>query len=350
MNVLIFGAQTNIGMQLIQDLDAEITAVFVYSTFIENDKVVEQVNRDRSNVTALDFIHGPKFINGLFSKNKFDYILNCHREPFEIYSNLFPCEDLSSYSKVAKLAEASRVNGFEGCFMNLSTFEIYGDSSNGMPLELKEGRFEIKEPSSSEDIFLEDRFGYDCDLGLSEKMYYSPSNNTICGLHADLCEKIVKHYSKGPVLNLRLPYMPVHSVPDDFILKYGDRINVILLKLSKGQEIQTTLDNSEKCVYDFLTPGYVSRFICSLIFHGEVMEGDFNMSGVSFSELELLKKLQEFNIKIKFLKKTPIDWHKPLRYYKADDSALKNALKDKLAKLPDDFTLQSFILNYLDRK
>lgn len=350
MKLLILGAESNIGMKLIEDLDPdiEIVAIFQESFCLENDPVKLKINKFRFNVEVLPFEVVDYKWQLFFKDRKFDYIVSCGRQPFERYANQYPLDDLQYHERSSRLVEIGRMNEFEGLFINLSSFHVYGNSPNGIPLKLKEGRYEIKPPDDSGEILSEDRFGYDSDFGISEQMYYAPKEENIYGLHCALNEKTIKSYNKGQVLNLRLPYMPIYCVPDEYVLNYGDRVNNLLLKLSKGQQLTSTLDNSEMSVYDFLTPSYVSKFISDLVFHGECIEGNYNLAGACFSEMELLKKLQEFDKKISFLDKAPDNWHKPLRYYKADNSAIKKALKDKITSLPKDLTMQGFVMDYLD--
>lgn len=356
MKVLIFGAQTNIGEKLIMNFSKSeminvVALAFPGHSLRTIEKQVVCINGS-SNMELIitQELDIEESIHLAMKKGPFDYVINCQGQPFPSYAKACPQKELDEYFKysIQLLEEINRSKFFDGLFINLSSFAVYGNAPNGIPLQISESRFEIVPAKEDKEIESEELFGYDSAYGISEKMYYAPKDVDFYGLQKLGVERMVQEYFEGQYLNLRLPYMLVYNNEVGFIEKYGDRINVILKSLSKSQKIISTADNKDKAVYDFLSPEYVAAFIFNLISKGEKIFGTYNMSGVSFSELELLKILQDFSVDIEWLEETPDSMNKSVAYYSADDRKLRFQLEGKETNLPNEISLRHLVISYLN--
>lgn len=337
MRVLIIGVQTDIGLKLLESLDSDVEIYAVkLKCDLYNNETRLKINASRANVHLIEY----RAYN--MELPEVEYIVNCNVAPLPLLYNERPTKSIyTAMNSVLAMA----ISKFDGYYINLSSFHVYGNSMNAMPLEEKESRLIIKPPSKNMDTMSEDRFGYKSKWGIAEKMTYAPKDVSLYCLNSLFGEALVKKI-KSPNVSFRLPYLTCNSVNLSKLTKYSDRINKALFALSKGQDIQITSDGTELSVYDVITPTVVAKFISDLIHNGDIITGVFNLSGVDCSELELVSKLQDFSIKAEVLsneKQTYI----PIKYYKADDRKLRLALSDKLTNLPK-LTIQGLIMDYLD--
>jgi len=343
-NVLIFGSQTDIGRELVKKLKDSYFINIVY-IHIQTETVedfgadwyepfarIKESTRNRL-LTALKY--EIRDAMNVFSL-EMDYVINCHYQPLDGFNDAIinsTCNVIDS----TLLATVCRENGFKGSFINLSSFAIYGTAPDGIKLKRDEAAFSIEVPRTDEDEDYQEKFGFDSTYGIAEKLEFAPNKRSSYGLTMALREKNIADLAsdKYHVLTLRLPYMIQNSIREEY-KPYMDRINILLDKLKNGETLISTYDNTDKCVYDFLTPLYVSNFICDLIQNQDIVIGTYNIGSRfdnEFSELQLLKKLKEMEFEnIEHIKEFK-DRESPLAFYMADCRNLENTLVDHATNL-----------------
>lgn len=342
-NVLIFGSQTDIGREVVKRLsDAnDIKVIYIHlevdtieefeADWYEPYKRIEIVADSVRSYNVQTAIH-----SAFFDFNYVvDYVINCHFQPLHNFNDAM-LNTIYNVVDSAFLAEQCSKE-FTGSFINLSSFAIYGTAPDGIALDRNNSAFSIAVPRTDEDEDYQEKFGFDSSYGIAEKLEFAPNKRSSYGLTMALREQSIKDISSDQchVLTLRLPYMIQNSIRDDY-KQYMDRINILLDKLKNGEKLISTFDNTEKCVYDFLTPAYVSNFICDIIQNQDIVIGTYNIGSRydnEFSELQLLKKLKEMDFENIELVEKLEDRESPLAFYMADCRNLENALVDHTTNL-----------------
>jgi nucleoside-diphosphate-sugar epimerase len=283
----------------------------------------------------------------------FDYIINCHFQPLPNLPNSEVANIVYNELDTAILASKCSSNGFTGSFINVSSFHVYGSAPTGIPLEVKPSRFSVApiDDDSLEEI--EERFGYSDVYGISEVMLNAPKTMSTYQHSLSMREEILNAQSKGNfhLMHLRLPYL-VHYNIDDKYINYSDDINRLLRSLSKGEELVTSMDNKQNCVYDFLTPDYVADFIFDLVNNNDILIGDYNIGSRledGFSEVELLQKIKASGYDKVSFQDTVDRIALPMPYYVADCRKLEDDLEDHVTSLNDFGGAIQIISEYLDK-
>ena len=343
-NVLIFGSQTDIGREIVKRLKdshfINIVYIHIDTETVENFQAewyspfarITESTRHRSMMALkYEVIEAMKYF-----ELEMDYVINCHFQPLHGFGNAVintTCNIIDS----TLLATVCKDNGFKGSFINLSSFAIYGTAPDGIALDRNNSAFSIAVPRTDEDEDYQEKFGFDSTYGIAEKLEYAPNKRSSYGLTMALREQNITDIAVGNyhLLTLRLPYM-IHSSIREEHKPQMDRINILLDKLKNGEKLISTYDNTEKCVYDFLTPAYVSNFICDLIQNKDIVIGTYNIGSRfdnEFSELELLQKLKELEFENIELVEKFEDRESPLAFYMADCRNLENTLVDHTTNL-----------------
>lgn len=356
--ILVFGSQSDIGSQIVyrlQDIDSiELVYIHFQIETLSNFKAkwyepfgfIPTVSNDMDRTKLLK--HALRDLD----LSTFDYIINCQEQPLA-GANTAMLDLAYNCSDATILGSYSKHYGFKGLFINLSSFHVYGNAPNAMQLGRNDSRFFIKVPRADEAEEMEEKFGYDSAFGISEKMEYSPKKVTSYGMTKSLCEANIYGFAKDSfeLLTLRLPYMVQYNIAPSYKPQM-DRVNILLDDLVHDRTLHTTTDNTEKCVYDFLTPEYVAEFICQIVENNDVVIGTFNIGSRldnEFSELEMLAALSDLDFdNFKFID-SPTDNEQPLAYYFADCRNLESQLEDHITKLWDSGSIRKVITHYLGR-